>query len=945
MNQRSVLKRFMMIMVFLFLLAAPVAWALSMSQDGLSGGTVSNTIRGTASLSGGTAVQNARIVAQKLSGGTVYEAFTDASGAYTLTVPTGAATWRVSAESTNTTTPTGAQPPGSDRLVVFNVGGPYEKTGVDFTFSLPDAQIVGRVMIHGSPDFAPSFPVTVTAFSPIHSDVSTLINPDGTFTVTVAAGVYEVSFRAASTVYRPPRPVRKQVDAGQTWDLGIVYLESIGGFATISGQVLIASSSQPAPNAPVMAVPLETTWPPVTGESLGSAEIVHTDANGVFTHSVRAGMWWIAVDIGDPAQGYLPYRDSWQTIVTIGPLQTITNTQLFVEAADSHILGTLTDGVGGPQAADACGLVATYKAQDIVSTVYNFRRFEGGVFDLPVISGTYRLAVQPNPDIDRLLNALPQPPALQAKVQACASGKYLVATEPHIVVGAQSTVPITIPLATADVTIHAILWDVAQDQALTGWDGQVIGWSEGNWTATAVYTPTGSGDLTASAGTWLLAYRVDENSGYESRPGVWGVQIPTGTVEVTVTLPVFHARAVISGTVRAPDGAPVAGAPVSAINISPVSVANAGLAVGDGDATITDQNGNYTLYLDYGAYQVTAFRPPDWRDNNASQAWISPEPQRVLLTPQSSAQQVNLQFRNGDAVIHGRLSLGSAFKTMGLPSGFQMPAIVWAGSTSGRTYTQAPMPMNPGEEYSLPAFQGEQWLVGAAFVDISGETVWITETVVTVDAADVPLDLILTDSYTSLLRVAQTADPNQPFISELINKIHVSIPAGALPAGGRVRTFVEEVQPGRILMDLYANLSPEWQGSFCDLFNVCWNTGASGGNNAGMRLLTAPVRIGVENALGQAQTGPINTPMVIRIPYHTAGLAQMSLHSAAAPAPTPYIQPLYYDELMGGWQPVDDYVVDSVNNEVVIFSDQMGVYALVSFTSASEVYLPVVMRN
>ena len=888
-------------------------------------------------------VQNALIVAEKV--GTKVTTLTDASGAYTLTVPLGRSSWWVRAVMTDTTTPSNVVPPAHGQWVYFKSGGPYTETR-DFIFSVPEAQIVGRVLLPAL-EIAPTFPVTATATGLVQ--VSERINADGFFTLTVPAGTYWVNFEVDSDDYRAPLPRLGYVDDQGTWDMGVLYLTPVAEFATLSGQVQTADG-QAVPNAPVMAVQLEQTWPPVSSASLEEAERTWTDANGVFTLTVRAGMWWVAVDFGQEGHNCMPHLLQWQTIEVVGPAGTVDDILLVVDLADSHILGTLTEGEGGPQATDACGLVATYKVDEPMAMVYDYRHFLDGVFDLPVISGTYDLAVQPHPDLEGLEGLAPP---------GCEPGKYLARTVRNVEVGEAVSVPITIPLEMADVTIHGQLWDAGNQQVITGYKGLIIGWSQGNWSATQVYTPTGSGDLRASAGTWWLAYSIDPASTYQPQPGIVRVQVPTNTTEVTATLPVVPSAAVISGTVLDPDGNPLPWVAVTAINL--------GAPTTGGDQAITREDGQFTLSLDYGDYLVTAFELPEWHPDwlpdwwdgeSGGENWISPDPQRVTLTPYTPIQEVNLQFREGDAVIRGRLELGGA-AAMADGADVQMPAIAWAVTAGGRTRTRVPMPMKAGDEYRLPVLQGRTWTVGAAYLDQDGTTLWITGTVVAVDTVTVTLDLTLTPAYTLATGLAQSVAPDEPFYGELADALSTYIPAGALPTTGSTSTsmaaalaescplLVHMRVPLQRLIDLYlfgmaAKVASGTPLPPVPILPVGMARMAAAASSTlppeGITLLSPAYEVSAEDTQGNPVTSDLNQPAVIRISYDEVELTAQGFTEDD-------VQPVYYNETYGGWESVENYVVDEDADEVVIFADNLGTYALMATEATHQVFLPLVLRG
>ncbi len=932
MSQKSRLVRSLLLISLLFSLVSQLALAMPLPSrnpdldDPVAASPeivdTDNVIQGHALTDEATPqpVQNALIVAKKTVGGDEKTTLTNASGAYTLTVPSGLSAWWVSAVVTDTTDPPDAVAPTGTQLASFLTGGPYTET-VDFTFQMPSAQIVGRVLIAGTL-ITPTFPVTVTATG--LTSVSERIDPEGFFTLTVPAGLYVVTVRPENLLfYLPPIPKQGHVSEEEPWDLGDLYLTPLGDIATLSGQVL-TPDDQGVSGVQVVAYNLDRT------SLLPSRATTTEEPDGDFTLTVQAGTWWVAVALGE-GDDYMPYLLQWQAVVSVEPGETVNDILLRVTPADSHILGTLTEEEGGPPAIDACGLVAAFKAGE--PATYDYRRFTDDTFDLPVISGTFRLAVLPNPGIEELDGFAPS---------ECEPGKYLAQTVPQVKVGAGVSVPITVPLRVADVTIHGQLWDEAEQKAVTNWDGQIVGWSQSSWTATRVDPATGAGDLRASDGTWWLAYHIDPQSGYLARPGVVRAIVPTGTTAITVSLPVVSSVAKITGTVLDPDGAPLPWVAVTAINLNAPTTG--------GDKAITREDGQFTLTLDYGDYLVTAFGPPEWQEE---QPWITPEPQRVTLTTYTPIQEVELRFRRGDATINGHLSLDAGEQVTS-----RVPALVWAATVDGHTKTWVAMPITGSTVYSLPVLQGQVWTVGAIYE--VGASLWVTYAVVAVDTADVELDLLLTQPYTLATDLVQSVDPDRPFYGELPDEVAAYIPAGALPAreaaSAGLMSPVRGINPYYkitlrlkvyLLIDLFV---PLWIQDYFPLrhHNRLFAEGQGGSVTAAaagstssseaITLVSLPYEIGATNDQGEPVTSDLSQPAVIRIPYDEEDVTEQGFTEAD-------LQPVYYDETTGGWEPMESFVVDEEADEVVIFADRLGTYALIATQATRQIFLPLILRE
>ncbi|RME82578.1 MAG: carboxypeptidase regulatory-like domain-containing protein, partial [Caldilineae bacterium] len=624
-------------------------------------------------------VKDARIVAQKLDASEAVSTTTDAEGHYSLQVPAKPATWMLSAEVDAKTSPGGLKAP-LPRQVTFTTSDVITVTR-DFTFTLPVAEthIVGTVLVTDTVPFVPTIPVTVTAINLItFQRASTAIDPDnGSFDLSVpGGGLYQILVVPADLLrYLPINLPQVLVSKGETKDLGTLYLipTAVGNMATISGRVL-TTEDEPVAGVRVHGLRLTDKAPALP---------VITREDGSFTLLVPPGTWWVAVALqeGDP---YMPYRLRWQTVVTVGAHETVDDVELRVRAANATIHAVLTEGEGGNQAADACGALAAYKKGE--PGVYNFGTFSHGSFDLPVIPGTYRLEVVPEPGLQENLP------------EDCAGGKYLPATVANLEVTASGVTTVTIPLQSSLATIHGQLWDRFQDRAVTGWGGMMFGWSPTlkTWSAARIDETTGRGDLRASPGDWLLSFRIDPASGYRPLPPALNVTVPAGQTDVDVQLPVALLNTPVQGRVLDPDGNPVQWVIVQA------------LGVPGADTAVTDKTGAFTLALPIGAYMVEVLGPAEVLSDHD---WISPAPQKLVLLPDTPAPELTLQYRRGDADIHGTLVFSS---TVASGQGDRR-ALLTATSFGARSKTWVNMPLAPGQEYHLPALQGRDWWVAASY--------------------------------------------------------------------------------------------------------------------------------------------------------------------------------------------------------------------------------------
>ncbi len=865
--------------------------------------------------------------------GEQYTALSGPDGAYTVTLPTGRGGWIVAAQPTPLTLPPGlAAPP--PHPVFFRTAQPETKT-VDFVFPASQAaegSITGRVLVSGTPPTLPPFTVTVRAAAfpwPGHDcpttfgQYETTTDPvTGAFDLSVPPGCYAVALVPSNLAYLPPAPSAVTVTEGAATEMGNLYLRPPGNLGFIEGHVLTPDDA-PAANLEVVAVNQETMQP---------IPPVETDTQGAFRLSVLPGTWRVAVMLeeGDP---YMPYRAEWQTTVEITTGQTVTGVVLRVVPTDAIIHANLLHAEDSTPATDACGVAAAYQQGD--PSVYNYAVFTGGAFDLPVISGTYRLAIIPNPDLEAL--GIPRP----GRLLDCEAGKYLVATVNQVSATTGATSVITVPLHSVQTTVHDRFWDIRARQSITGVDGVALGWlmrdeaeGMGTWTAALIDGNTGVGNMPAAAGRYLVAYRTDPVSDYRAVPGIISFTVPTGQAEMDLNLPVLRMGVTVTGTVLDPHGNPVAGAVVVASGMGMPNELRSLLGPGKISALVqrdhavsTRADGTFTLRLSYGAYHISVFGPPSIIPERGGEPWISPAPQNIILRPAQEPPALELRYRAGNATIHGNLTL-SGTQTTALGQG--APVLVWAATAHGPNASEAGhtkdfVALEGGHgTYSLPALQGQRWLVGALYEHDGAY--WYTQTLVSVESADISLDLLLDGPHDLGSGVARWIDAAGSFYTELSDGASLFVPGNLLGQGGRKGVILQaSLQDALARMDVSAlGFAPN--GSLAE----------------GMSLLSRVYHLRIQDGDGNPMAGALGGPVVLRIPYGQGGILPLSKRASSVEADS--IKVLSYNALAGTWSEVDDYVVDTDSQEVVIFADQPGSYVVVESNLTYTLHLPLLVR-
>ncbi|RME60405.1 MAG: hypothetical protein D6790_09330 [Caldilineae bacterium] len=276
------------------------------------------------------------------------------------------------------------------------------------------------------------------------------------------------------------------------------------------------------------------------------------------------------------------------------------------------------------------------------------------------------------------------------------------------------------------------------------------------------------------------------------------------------------------------------------------------------------------------------------------------------------------------------------------------------------------MPMGPGEEYSLPAIQGREWLVVGAYWD--GEQLWTARQTVSVDSADVSLDLTLVpvSQHPAVKRISQAIDTAKALYAELSDGAKLHVPAGALQGqtGGQSEAGLPQLRKTlHFFLDetlaLYGNDSSYVPGC-CDIQGVQGAAVSESGPfppipNIDVNLISPAYTLGMVDRAGNPVTDDVfNSPVILRIPYGSpqrsgagaidpanivalkhvqAPAAQSSARSAAAAS-----------DPAGGWEPVATYLVDEVNQEVIIFVDGWGSYTLGAVNIPTQLFLPVTIK-
>jgi hypothetical protein len=400
-------------------------------------------------------------------------------------------------------------------------------------------------------------------------------------------------------------------------------------------------------------------------------------------------------------------------------------------------------------------------------------------------------------------------------------------------------------------------------------------WSGDDWVAQRI-AENGGYRLEVAAGLWHLDYRIDPTS-YAKAVGVRTVPVEAGQTS-HVNLPVLAKDGTITGQVLNADGSPARGARVAARGL-------VGLVNDLWFFTVTGSDGNFRLKAPYGLYGVgAAARGQD----------IWPVEHEVTVPPGGTvALPEPLQFRVSDATLTGTLTLSNSVATGA--------AYVWAFSDDGGFVKgTAALDLGTGG-YRLDVISGTTWHVRALFATSSQYWFGRGSVAVTSDAAT--LDLTLEGPKPKPGPVVVQFDASEAQSLALNDGTDLYIPAGALPATGRVTLRIEPI------VTLTGHRG-------ADVFRY------------GYAFLAT-------DEGGEPITAHFNQDVIIRFPYDEAELARLGIRENR-------LRPAYFSTTTNSWSYPESYVVDADANVVTMQVDHFTDFALTAQSALTELYLPLV---
>jgi hypothetical protein len=688
------------------------------------------------------------------------------------------------------------------------------------------------------------------------------------FAIPIPDGWYELIVHVDHPAWQGPEPRPVRVEPGNNAVDPITLLLKD---ARIVGQVRNELGSG-VPGVPVFG------WQP---ESFGWS-VAETDINGDYAMRVIGGEWLVEPQ-PLPEQPFV-FREH-PRLVRVAPGGTMTGIDFQLTGAESRIRGGAVDANTGEP---LWGLDGWAWAEKIVAP----DRLEF-FSDAPMRDSLFELKVRGDQDYMVGVDVPPHAP-------------YVSGGSGPIGVPPLSEVAIEVPLEHKDAAIEGtlVIAGTAPPEPALGVWAEVFGEDErGHWVVAGVDPDSAGYELGVISGTWHLRTWVDPESGYVAIPTTTVKTVQSGQVASSVDFEVWPINAVISGTVRAPDGAPVE-AFVFAEGESP--------HVGYFETRAwSDPNGHFELVVPEGGYIVGAALPGDELE---ALGWLNPRPIDVpSVTAGQPATNLELRFRRWDGEIHGTISFAA-----GIVETATHPAYVWGWADSGEwAETEALVAGVNSFTYTLRVVSDTVWHVGAVYEDLDDgvfyespeETVQFASPSPPVAQATQDLELggpwqlpqpIIVSFDGTQMQTIQILVPPDRYL-ELV------IPAGALVNSGTVTLFIFPTR----------ELRPE----------------------PGHEIVGAGYEMWAVDQNGQEIT-QFNKNVFMSFPYPTdEELAKLGISEHR-------LVPVYYSTLVGHWILADGYVVDTVNNEITLQINHFTKFGTLSTEPGQRfVYLPVVLRN
>ncbi len=866
----------------------------------------------------GNGINGMRIRANKMMGMGDSQTTTAANGTYGLQV--GAGNWWIMPEidysnnyDDDTTNDVSANYIycGMPKNVVFEEANSVEEssTGNNFTMKQATATITGRVVLpNGSPVTGNA---GVNAFSKGGcGGYSSVDWDDGTFSVSVPPGTYNIQVNSWNEEYGDPATETVTVTTGTTnlGDFSLVAKE-----ARISGRLWADANNndtydagEGVGNTRVEAFKMARKFDEFSmggmGGPMGGSDWATTNSSndaatkGQFTLYVTQGSWNVNVmaDMGMMHGGYSTTATNY--IYTGSPIQvnitsatgTSTGNNFELKVADATINGRLWNDINEDGEFDNGEGVPGVFGYAFAEPDGAFNQgpmmgmgmgagINNGSFTIKVPAGTYRVGVDFPPDMAGYT------PSAMATVTVAESG----------------TATVNVPVIENNAIVAMCFKDV-DGNAVTSLQyaetflNNSAGAHQWQMFSTENLT-TGCANITTAAGEWYIGYHIDPTTdNYMSEPMSDNkvTAIADDTVTKNITLRV--ADSTVSGTVYDPSGSPLAGVFISTDNRKAAGFDMAGPMFMRGE--VTENDGAYSLTLPAGTYKVEARFPPSAVVGGQTVTYLNPDGQEVTISADSPVT-ANFTFQESDATITGTVTL----------DGNDQGAFISAYSdVSGYNET-----ITTNGSYTLNVTKDDTWYLRAMYetgndfyqsdiheVAMGGNTTQSQDLAMSVVSFTIPDPVSTTFNCANAKQVT------------LSNGASLSIPASAI-----VPASVDSCDSTDSGSNITLNINPTAQMSLQDQ--------------------SIPIGVGYEisasDSNGSTISDTFNSNVTLTIPYTDEEIEA----AIGGTIDEELLGNGYWDTSTSAWRSVDSQVLDADNDTLTISTNHFTLFGVLAATDAS----------
>ena len=643
-----------------------------------------------------------------------------------------------------------------------------ESETVDFVVSTAGSSITGKfVMPNGDAISSENiYGVSVEVWNDRGFGNWASLESDGTFSVNVAKGNYEVGFWVDPfyfPTYESPGWSEVRIKKNQVLDLtssnspfsdslielgdGSKALSFVTKSSTITGTVTDGSGAG-MPKIELFAWSRKGGWAETS-----------TDKTGAYTLYVSQGKWEVVAEPGWNS-AYSPQPPK-RTKVGNNQAATVN----FTFATAGHVVsGSVRDSNKAlVSSLEAWVYARSYDANNLDDfEVITDAPVESGEFTLKLPDGEYRVGLWISPESDYTMLVDPNTGDVEASVN---------------LTGAESTSTVELIVAGNNSVVSGTFLD-ANGDAITGLDGDVFAVQGNNWKDTPINPRDGTYELSLTPGNWEIDYyiEVDDDASYLPYPGssIQATAVADSTVTKDITLSTLDGT--ITGTVLDPGGTAVSETVYVWVHRD-----DSQASVERYFDEVETVDGAFSLKLASGyLYDVGVFLPDGF-------SYFEPKVTQVDLTSSTSAT-VTLSLVTSDATITGNVTLADTGAAV-------EEAFVFAWSPDGQSIE---VETDSSGDYTLSLSSGSVWNIGADYETDTG-TAYKTLKMATVDltsASSATKNLVMVaKSYTLPESVADTFTASTGYSKVLSDGTEISIPANAIPVSDTSETITINIRP------------------------------------------------------------------------------------------------------------------------------------------------------